>query len=121
MVLPTAVTPITGMPTRKPASTSLVMLWIERVSCSPPTNTWMPTPAAFNRTASSMSMAICSSENSSRRMLGPPLARSTIGFCESAGTIERRMPRVQNSASQDGSSGRIERSMRSRPEVGPWK
>ena len=61
------------------------MLWIERVSCSPPMNTWMPTPAALSRTASSMSMAICSSDSSSRRMLGPPLARSTIGFCDSAG------------------------------------
>ena len=56
------------------------MLCTERVSCSPPMNTWMPTPAAFRRTASSMSMAICSSDNSSRRMLGPPLARSTMGF-----------------------------------------
>ena len=55
------------------------------------------------------------------RMLGPPLARSTIGFCESAGMTERRMPRVQNSASQCGSSGTIERSMRSSPVVGPWK
>ena len=82
MSLPTAVTPITGMPTRRPASTSLVMLWIERVSCSPPMNTWMPSPAALSRTASSMSMAICSSDNSSRRMLGPPLARRTIGFCD---------------------------------------
>ena len=54
-------------------------------------------------------------------MLGPPLARSTIGFCESAGMTERRMPRVQNSASQCGSSGTIERSMRSSPVVGPWK
>jgi len=34
---------------------------------------------------------------------------------------ERRMPRVQNKASQDGSSGTIERSMRSSPVVGPWK
>ena len=121
MSLPTAVTPITGMPTRRPASTSLVMLWIERVSCSPPMNTWMPTPAALSRTASSMSIAICSSESSSRRMLGPPLARSTIGFCDSAGMTERRMPRVQNSASHCGSSGTIERSMRSSPVVGPWK
>ena len=121
MVLPTAVMPITGMPTRSPASTSRVMLCTERVSCSPPMNTWMPTPAALSRTASSMSIAICSSDNSSRRIDGPPLARSTIGFCDCAGTIERRMPRVQNSASQEGSSGRIERSMRSSPVVGPWK
>ena len=115
MSLPTAVTPITGMPTRSPASTSFVMLCTERVSCSPPMNTWMPMPAALSRTASSMSMAICSSDSSSRRMLGPPLARSTIGFCNSAGIIERRMPRVQNSASHSGSSGTIDRSMRSRP------
>ena len=61
------------------------MLCTERVSCSPPMNTWMPTPAALSRTASSMSMAICSSDNSSRRIEGPPLARSTIGFWQSAG------------------------------------
>ena len=29
-------------------------------------------------------------------MLGPPLARSTMGFCDSAGISERRMPRVQH-------------------------
>ena len=96
------------------------MLWMERVSCSPPMNTWMPTPAALRRSASSMSMAICSLE-SSLRMLGPPLARSTIGFCDSAGMTLRRMPRVQNSASHEGRSGRIDRSMRSSPVVGPWK
>ena len=83
-------------------------------------NTWMPTPAALSRTASSMSMAICSSE-SSLRMLGPPLARSTIGFCEAAGITERKMPRVQKSASHWGSSGTMLRSIRSSPVVGPWK
>ena len=31
------------------------------------------------------------------------------------------MPRVQNSASHWGSSGTMERSMRSSPVVGPWK
>ncbi len=97
------------------------MLCTERVSCSPPMNTWMPTPAALRRTASSMSIAICSSDNSSRKIEGPPLARSTIGFCESAGITERKMPRVQNSASHCGNSGTIDRSIRSRPEVGPWK
>ncbi len=76
------------------------MLWTERVSCLPPMNTWMPTPAALRRTASSIAIAICSSDSSSRRMLGPPLARSTIGFCVSAGMTLRKMPRVQNSASQ---------------------
>ena len=84
-------------------------------------NTWMPTPAALSRTASSMSMAICSSESSSRRIEGPPLARSTMGLAQSAGISERRMPRVQNSASHCGNSGTIDRSMRSSPEVGPWK
>ena len=97
------------------------MLCTERVSCSPPMKTWMPTPAAFNRTASSMSIAICSSESSSRKMLGPPLARSTIGLPHSAGMTVRNMPRVQNKASQDGNSGTIDRSMRSSPVVGPWK
>ena len=121
MVLPTAVMPITGMPMRRPASTSLVILCTERVSNSPPMKTWMPTPAALSRMASSMSMAICSSDNSSRRMLGPPLARSTIGFWHSAGITERKMPRVQNSASQFGNSGTMDRSMRSSPVVGPWK
>ena len=42
-------------------------------------------------------------------MLGPPLARSTIGFWHCAGITERNMPRVQNRASQDGNSGTIER------------
>ena len=81
----------------------------------------MPTPAALSRTASSMSMAISSSESSSRKMLGPPLARSTMGLPHSAGMSERKIPRVQNSASHDGNSGTIERSMRSSPVVGPWK
>jgi len=81
----------------------------------------MPMPAALSRTASSMFIAICSSDKSSRRMLGPPLARNTIGFCVSAGMTLRRMPRVQNKASQNGNKGRMERSMRSRPVVGPWK
>ena len=49
------------------------------------------------------------------------LARSTIGFCDSAGMTLRRMPRVQNKASQNGSKGTMERSMRSSPVVGPWK
>ena len=40
---------------------------------------------------------------------------------DSAGMTLRRMPRVQNSASQNGSSGTIARSMRSSPVVGPWK
>ena len=47
------------------------------------------------------------------------LARSTMGFGDSAGTIKRKIPRVQNNASHDGNSGRIERSMRSSPVVGP--
>ena len=49
------------------------------------------------------------------------LARSTIGFCDSAGMTLRRMPRVQNKASQNGNKGTMERSMRSSPVVGPWK
>ena len=49
------------------------------------------------------------------------MARRQIGLVESAGITERKMPRVQNSASHCGSSGTIERSMRSRPVVGPWK
>ncbi len=95
------------------------MLWIDCVSNSPPMNTCTPTPAALRRTASSMSSAICSLE-SSLRMEGPPLARSTIGLVQSAGMTERRMPRVQNRASHCGSSGTIDRSMRSSPVVGPW-
>jgi hypothetical protein len=47
------------------------------VSCSPPMKTCTASAAALRRTASSMPMAICSSE-SSFRMLGPPLARSTM-------------------------------------------
>jgi hypothetical protein len=54
-------------------------------------------------------------------MLGPPLARSTIGFWVSGGIIVRRMPRVQNSASRAAGAARSLRSMRSSPVVGPWK
>ena len=58
-------------------STRRVMLWIERVSNSPPMKTCTAIAATFRRIASSMLIAISSSE-SSFRMLGPPLARSTI-------------------------------------------
>ena len=53
------------------------MLWTDRVSNSPPTNTWTAMADAPSRTASSTSRAI-SSFDSSLRMLGPPLARRTI-------------------------------------------
>src|SRR5213080_4542840 len=70
MLLPTAVTPRVGMPKRSPASTRRVMLWIDWVSNSPPTNTWTAMAATPSRAASSTSTASCSLE-SSFRMLGP--------------------------------------------------
>ena len=45
------------------------------------------------RAASSMLTAIRSSD-SSRRMLGPPLARSTIGVPDAGGMVDRTIPRV---------------------------
>ncbi len=74
------------------------MLCTDWVSNSPPMKTWTATAQALIRAASSMLTAICSSD-SSRRMLGPPLARSTIGAPEAGGTVERTMPRVVISAS----------------------
>jgi hypothetical protein len=55
------------------------------------------------------------------RMLGPPLARSTIGTPEVAGIVERTIPRVVISASANPSSGTMDKSTRSSPVVGPWK
>jgi hypothetical protein len=74
------------------------MLCTDWVSCSPPMNTCTATAAALSRAASSMLTAICSSD-SSRRMLGPPLARSTIGGLAAGGMVDRTMPRVVISAS----------------------
>ena len=74
------------------------MLRTDWVSNSPPMNTCTATAQALIRTASSMPTAICSSD-SSRRMLGPPLARSTIGVPEAGGIVDRTMPRVVISAS----------------------
>jgi hypothetical protein len=74
------------------------MLCTDCVSNSPPMNTWTATAAALMRAASSMLTAICSSD-SSRRMLAPPLARSTIGVPDAAGMVDRTMPRVVISAS----------------------
>jgi hypothetical protein len=65
-----------------------------------------------------MSTAISSSD-SSRRMLGPPLALSTTARTDAGGMTERRIPRVQKSASTWGSSGTMSMSMRSSPVVGP--
>ena len=79
-------------------STSLVMLWTDCVSNSPPTKTCTAIAATFSRTASSMSTASCSFE-SSFRMLGPPLARITTPFPNVGGIVVRRMPRVHISAS----------------------
>ena len=62
-----------------------------------------------------------SSSLSSLRIEGPPLARRKTGTSVSAGTVERRMPRVQKSASTFGRSGTMSMSTRSRPVVGPWK
>ena len=78
------------------------------------------TADTFMRTASSMLTAICSLD-SSFRMLGPPLARMTIALGDAGGITLRRMPRVSMSASAYGASGRMLRSTRSRPVVGPWK
>ena len=39
------------------------------------------------------------SSDSSRRMLGPPLARSTTGVPEAGGIVDRTIPRVAISAS----------------------
>ena len=61
------------------------------------------------------------SSDSSRSMLGPPLARSTIGTRDAGGMVERTIPLVVISASAYGSSGTMDRSTRSRPVVGPWK
>src|SRR5580693_7374979 len=108
------------MPQRCPWSTSRVMLRTDWVSNSPPMKTWTATAQALIRTASSMLTASCSSD-SSRRMLGPPLARSTMGVPDAAGIVDRTMPRVVISASAWASSGTIDRSTRSRPVVGPWK
>ena len=82
--------------------------------------TWTATAAALRRTASSMATATRSLDIS-LSMLGPPLARSTIGVPEVGGIVERTMPRVVISASANGSSGTIDRSTRSSPVVGPWK
>ena len=54
-------------------------------------------------------------------MLGPPEARSTIGFFVAGGMMLRRMPRVSISVSAYGIRGLMERSTRSSPVVGPWK
>ena len=62
-----------------------------------------------------------SSSLSSRRIDGPPEARRTTGTEMLAGMLERRMPRVQNRASTEPTSGAMSRSIRSRPVVGPWK
>src|SRR5262249_7722761 len=64
--------------------------------------------------------ASCSFE-SSFRMLGPPLARSTTPLASVGGMVVRRIPRVHMSALPWGSSGRMFTSTRSRPAVGPWK
>ena len=56
------------------------------------------TAAALMRAASSMLTATCSSD-SSFRMLGPPLARSTMGVPEAGGMLDRTIPRVAISAS----------------------
>ena len=45
-----------------------------------------------------MDTATCSSD-SSFRMLGPPLARSTTGVPDAGGMVDRTMPRVAISAS----------------------
>ena len=54
-------------------------------------------------------------------MLGPPLARMTIGLVVAGGIVVRRMPRVSISASAYGISGTMVTSTRSSPVVGPWK
>jgi len=106
--------------TRSPASTSLVMLWIERVSCSPADEHLMPTPAAIQaHRVLHVHRDLLVGELVAQDARAP-LARSTIGFCESAGTIERRMPRVQNSASQAATAAGS-RDRCARAEVVPWK
>src|SRR5438034_268235 len=74
------------------------------VSCSPPTNTCTASAATFSRVTSSASTATTSCD-SSFRMLGPPLARSTIPLVNDDGIMVRRTPRVTISASQYGRSG----------------
>src|SRR5262245_39831724 len=96
------------------------MLWIDWVSYSPPSKTRTGIAATACRAASSTSMASCSCE-SSFRMLGPPLARSTTPLASVGGMVVRRIPRVHMSALPWGSSGRMFTSTRSRPAVGPWK
>jgi len=81
-------------------------------------NTCTASAATLRRAASSTSTAICSFD-SSFRMLGPPLARSTTPRANEAGIVVRRMPRVHMSASAWPRSGTIVTSTRSRPEVGP--
>src|SRR6059058_5077993 len=116
MLLPTAVTPRVGIPTRRPRSTSRVRFCTDCVSNSPPMNTCTATAATLRRAASSTSTASCSFD-SSFRMLGPPLARSTTPFVNVGGTVVRRMPRVHISAVAYGISGRMFTSTRSRPAV----
>ena len=90
------------------------------VSNSPPTNTCTATACTFMRAASSRSKAVFSLE-SSFKMLGPPLARTTIPPRWVGGMVERSMPRVHIKASAYGASGKMVTSTRSRPVVGPWK
>jgi hypothetical protein len=91
-----------------------------RLSFSPPTNTCTATASALMRTASCIAMAVYSSD-SSLSTDGPPEARSTRPDWV-AGEIEVRSdPRVHMSASASSASGAMFRSIRSRPDVGPWK
>ena len=69
------------------------------LSYSPPMKTWTARAAALALRPSSMSRASCSSE-SSLRMLGPPLARSTVPRPKLEGMVVRRIPRVSIRASQ---------------------
>ena len=73
---------------------------------------------AFRRMASSISTPTHSSL-SSVSTVEPAEQRNAIGLSHVGGIIVRRMPRVHIKQSAYSISGTIERSIRSRPAVGP--